>query len=225
MKCKWAQRSCFVFSVCFLVDSKGASQITVYVWDPDFPKASSFPVVVWDRCMTIHKLAMTIVKSKCDLFWKFCCFAALETLVEIANMRSAMLSSFDRVRKELDHQKDDMEPVPSGICNYEFEIIDCSCSLPLQTCVALYPWISGHMLVLGKCPWHLWCPIPKTTVGVHKLHTIGPSNHAHAWFACVHWMTPTSIRCNLLNTLHVPEKKQRPEAETWWHFCFASWKG
>ncbi|KAJ6773394.1 COILED-COIL DOMAIN-CONTAINING PROTEIN 115 [Salix purpurea] len=39
---------------------------------------------------------------------------ALETLVEIANMRSAMLSSFDRVRKELDHQKDDMEPVPSG---------------------------------------------------------------------------------------------------------------
>ncbi|KAJ6411878.1 hypothetical protein OIU84_005030 [Salix udensis] len=39
---------------------------------------------------------------------------ALETLVEIANMRSAMLSSFDRVRKELDHQKDDMESVPSG---------------------------------------------------------------------------------------------------------------
>uniref|UniRef100_A0A6N2LEF8 Vacuolar ATPase assembly protein VMA22 n=1 Tax=Salix viminalis TaxID=40686 RepID=A0A6N2LEF8_SALVM len=38
---------------------------------------------------------------------------ALETLVEIANMRSAMLSSFDRVRKELDHQKDDTVPVPS----------------------------------------------------------------------------------------------------------------
>ncbi|CAK7346012.1 unnamed protein product [Dovyalis caffra] len=30
---------------------------------------------------------------------------ALEMLVEIANMRSAMLSSFDKVHKELDHQK------------------------------------------------------------------------------------------------------------------------
>lgn len=64
---------------------------------------------------------------------------ALETLVKIANMRSAMLSSYDRVRKELDHQKDDMVSVPSGICNYDFEIIDCSCSLPhtlgyLATC-------------------------------------------------------------------------------------------
>lgn len=37
---------------------------------------------------------------------------ALETLVKIANMRSAMLSSYDRVRKELDHQKDGMVSVP-----------------------------------------------------------------------------------------------------------------
>ncbi|KAH8479353.1 hypothetical protein H0E87_031357 [Populus deltoides] len=43
---------------------------------------------------------------------------ALETLVKIANMRSTMLSSYDRVRKELDHQKDDMVSVPSGLENH-----------------------------------------------------------------------------------------------------------
>lgn len=38
-------------------------------------------------------------------FGSFYCVPALETLVEIANTRSTMLSAFDRVKKELEEVK------------------------------------------------------------------------------------------------------------------------
>ena len=38
---------------------------------------------------------------------KNCCHAALETLVEIANMRSTMFSTSDQIRKEMAGPRDD----------------------------------------------------------------------------------------------------------------------
>ena len=37
-----------------------------------------------------------------DLFWKFNLHAALEMIVEIANMRSSMLSAYDQVQKDIE---------------------------------------------------------------------------------------------------------------------------
>lgn len=46
---------------------------------------------------------MKICKIECNEFSYFILHAALETLVEIANLRSTMLSMFEQVHKELEN--------------------------------------------------------------------------------------------------------------------------
>lgn len=51
----------------------------------------------------LSQVLMKICKIECNEFSYFIFHAALETLVEIANLRSTMLSMFEQVHKELEN--------------------------------------------------------------------------------------------------------------------------
>ncbi|GAU22053.1 hypothetical protein TSUD_309570 [Trifolium subterraneum] len=74
------------------VSSKGARQVLVSFWSFDFAKASGHPAVIRE--------------SQDNTFCPSKFFVALETLIDIANMRSSVLNSFNQLHKEVEDTKE-----------------------------------------------------------------------------------------------------------------------
>lgn len=120
------------------IGSKGATQILISFWSFNFPKASCLPAVIWERWITTLDLKSPyfvyaviviclyfILDSKNNEFCELKFFTALETIVEIANMRSSLLHSFHQLHPEVQDTKEWKSSNSSGIDNLNSPYFIC----------------------------------------------------------------------------------------------------